>query len=132
MRIGVSKTATMVVGWLLITSAVAGAAPVTIDYTVWGNGERDRRTVEAFMAKDPDVQVNLIAGGGITGYIDKLLVMVASGDAPDVFGINVQNVRRFFEAGAALPLDSYVARDGFDLDAFIPGSFAYARHEGVL
>jgi len=108
------------------------AETVTIDYTVWGNASNEAAIIAAFEAAHPNIKVNAISGGGIDDYIDRLHVMSVSNTLPDVFGLNVQNAERFYQMNVALPLDPLVERDGVDLDACIPGCFAYARHNGVL
>src|SRR5690606_32257291 len=103
--------------------ARVAAQTVTLDYTLWGHPSVfEAAVVEAVEKANPDIKINIISGGGINGYIDKLMTMALTGTPPDVFGLNVQNTERFYSMGVALPLDPYIERDSFDLDAFIPGS----------
>lgn len=132
------KAASSQLGVLLLLAAVLicttafAAEPATIGYTVWGNGNPEKPVIAAFEASHPNIRVEFTAGGSINQYIDKLLVMQAGGALPDVFGINVPNAQRFLTMGIALPLDSLSTRDRVNLDAFLPGSFSYARYQGSL
>ena len=82
--------------------------------------------VDRYETKFPNVDVELME---ISGDIyQKLLVMIAAGNAPDVMWMG-QSFQEFANRGVFLDLSDRVARD-IDLDNFTPKAVEWYRFEG--
>jgi multiple sugar transport system substrate-binding protein len=60
-------------------------------------------------------------------YWTKLQTQMASGVTPDVGIADYGRTVSYAKTGTLLPLDDYIARDGFDLEQFIPAAVAQYR-----
>ena len=100
--------------------------------TMWGNDQQRRLFEEIaaeFVASDPEVtKVQIIQTP--TEYRERLLVMLAGGTAPDVAFLDGENSKDFFAAGLMRELDSYIARDGFDVSDFFEPFWDAATFDG--
>ena len=104
--------------------------------TVWlGQAELDAmiKLGEAYTKQNPNVDIEWIniTGGGPYGR-DKLQAMIAGNDAPDVMMLNTGQFEGFAARGALLELDSMVARDQLDLEAFWPVALEGSKFGGKL
>lgn len=62
----------------------------------------------------------------------KILVAIASGEGPDVTDSFSSSVSSYAAQGILTPLDDLIARDGYDLNAFVPTTLDICRADGVL
>lgn len=86
----------------------------------WGGtfyDEIEKELVQRFMAKFPDVEVELLI---IPDYLEKIPAMAVTGELPDVFPIWHRVRRNFIERGFIMDLTPFVRRDNYNLDAFLP------------
>lgn len=105
--------ALLATGALALTAACAGddggsdgggdgdGGQTTIEFSWWGSDERHQLTqqaVDAFMAKNPDVNVE-VQFSNWDSYYDTLTTQVASDQAPDVFTIEIRRLGEFARAG---------------------------------
>lgn len=77
----------------------------------WTGFENDalQQVVARFNASQERIKVTVFA----TSQIDrKTIIATAGGDPPDIAGLWQNNVRTFADAGALLPLEDFIRRDG--------------------
>lgn len=90
---------------------------------------------EAFEAANPDIKVELIqgVGGGGSGYAERLAVLFASGNPPDVFYGSTDKAG-FILNGWARDITDLIERDrqAMNLDEFFPGIFEAATRKGRI
>ena len=90
---------------------------------------------EAFEAANPDIKVELIQGvdGGGPGYAERLAVLFASGNPPDVFYGSTDKAG-FILNGWARDITDLLERDrvAMNLDEFFPGIFASVTRSGRI
>lgn len=75
--------------------------PVTIRFSWWGGDSRHQKTLEAislYMKKNPSVNIEA-EYSGFSGYYQKLVTQLASGNAPDVFQSDQGWTSEFFQRG---------------------------------
>nr|WP_276318753.1 extracellular solute-binding protein [Marinitoga lauensis] len=53
-------------------------------------------------------------------YLETLKTRLSAGTAPDIFYVDVYFFQEFASKNVLLPLDLYIKRDNFDLDAYFP------------
>ncbi|MBI3972401.1 MAG: sugar ABC transporter substrate-binding protein [Chloroflexi bacterium] len=87
------------------------------------------KIVEIARAKLPQISVTKeVYEQGTDTHFAKLLVLFASGDAPDVTQIGPQNIPTFVQkSGGLVALDDLVKRDKFDLSDFWPRAMPLSR-----
>jgi oligogalacturonide transport system substrate-binding protein len=93
--------------------------PVTISMSWWGGDSRHEATqnaVKAFMAKNPNVTVNMDYGAW-TGWEEKMATQFFSGTAPDLNQINWNWITSFSADGSAY-LDMNKVANIFDLTQY--------------
>lgn len=106
----------LVFGLLLTLAGLqAHAATTKITYAAWiGSPEEIEQTqarLRAFEAANPGVEVELFSMATTAGYADRLITMMASGDAPDLFMLSRVNQDTFWSAGFLEPITSFVEKD---------------------
>ena len=140
---------------LFLTGCVAPAAPAEpsgsgegaaatteeggktkIRATVWVGApelEALNKMTEEYLKTHPDVEVEWIniQGGGDYGR-DKLLTMIAGGDAPDLMMLNTGQFEGLAARDALLPLDDFVSKDNFDTSIFWPAGVEGSKYGGKL
>lgn len=122
-----------------LIAAPPDAAPAeertTIQYMIWGRENevrREREKLEEFVARNPDVQVELVQAGG-TNYQVKLATMLAGGVAPDVFMVHEAMFPTLAENELILPLDDLVTADpDVHLEDFFESVVDLCRYEERL
>ncbi|WP_324668766.1 ABC transporter substrate-binding protein [Geochorda subterranea] len=104
----------MMASWLLAlgVDALAGSSqqPVNLRIYWWGNQERHDRTLkalEAYRAKNPHVSFTPEFTAW-SGYWDKLAVMVASGNPPDIIQMDYAYLLEYAQRGALMDLAPWV------------------------
>ena len=113
----------------LIGALVGASAQTTIVWSFWGDpGELppNYEVIEAFHAAQDDVRIE-VQHAPWGAYFDRILTQMAGGTAPDVMFLN--NIPSYAARGVLAPLDSLIARDGFDTDAYHPGLLAIFSYE---
>jgi multiple sugar transport system substrate-binding protein len=102
---------------LLAAAAGIGHAqePVTIRLIAWGNPtevEARKATIAMFEETHPNIRVEFLHTPD--QYMTKLQTMLAGRDFPDVMFLGNGDVVPFATRRQLLPLDDFIARDGFD------------------
>src|SRR5690606_12443476 len=77
-----------------------------------------QKLAEEFNAQNPDINVEIMTPAG--SYLEVLRVMVAGGNSPDLTFLANWDIASMAEDGLLQPLELYVERDGYDLNAFFP------------
>jgi multiple sugar transport system substrate-binding protein len=82
-------------------------------------GEALTAALEAFATAYPDVAVDqqTIAGD----YRAQMVTRFGTQDVPDIFYVNAEYAPEWIEEGFLLPLDDYIAAQGFDTSTFFEG-----------
>ncbi len=101
--------------------------PVTIVVTTWDSGSQlTDDMVAGFEAEFPHIKVEFQSI--VQGYDEKLQIMNASGETPDV--LLMWNTPQYVESGIVEPLDEYIARDNYDMDQYYPVTADWAKYKG--
>jgi multiple sugar transport system substrate-binding protein len=92
---------------------------------------------EQFKTKRPEITVNFsvgTTGGANAAYNEKLVSLVAAGDAPDVFKTAPFGFGQLAHAGAYLALDDYVKKQTAEVkpDDFFPSHYEGSKYKGKL
>ncbi|MCR4402080.1 MAG: hypothetical protein NUW12_04745 [Firmicutes bacterium] len=150
---GVSRLAGTLAGRVCVTVAacvllalsVGGcgrpkSAGTTLRVAMWGEPEEQRRVEEAsraFEAANAGVRVQLeIApgthiAGGVTAYEQKLIVLIAARNAPDVMYLPRERYEFYAEKGALVNLEPFIERND-DSRRLPPGSLEGMRVGGGI
>jgi ABC-type sugar transport system permease subunit/ABC-type glycerol-3-phosphate transport system substrate-binding protein len=105
------------VGWRELHRVRGGDAGITLTVLHWsgeGGPEEDsivNESLRTFEAANPGIHVKRINPGDAGSHYTKLQMMMASGDAPDVFYVGNERIPLYANAGLLEPLDGYVAAD---------------------
>ncbi len=136
------KTVILVLVGLMVLTVVgaigfSAKAPVSLKVCLpsssWGNSADPGllEEVKKYMEKQTNTKIEMIAPPMNT-YSDKINVLLASGDVPDVFRVTkaMVNIHTFTQRGYTAPLDKYIKRNAFkNVD---PKYFDYMRVNGVV
>ena len=92
---------------------------------------------ETFKTKRPEITVDFSSGGtggANAAYNEKIVSLVAAGDAPDIFKTAPFGFGQLAHAGAYLALDDYVKRQAGEVkpDDFFPSHFEGSKYKGKL
>ncbi len=79
-------------------------------------GEAMQATVDAFNRSQDRIEVEYLA---VSSADRKTLVATAGGDPPDVAGLYTYNIYSFADDAALTPLDVFIQRDGYTVDAWL-------------
>jgi multiple sugar transport system permease protein len=110
------------VGWREFHRARGGEQGITLTVLHWsgeGGPEEDaivNDSLRAFEQANPGITVERINPGDAGSHYTKLQMMMASGDAPDVFYVGNERIPLYANAGLLEPLDGYVAADAASKD----------------
>lgn len=103
----------------------ATSAAVPTAHITWMNPSGDptdiaivKKFFQFFQQKYPSIEVDV--QNVPSGFVTKLETMMAGGVAPDIFWMDTLNLGSFASKGVLLPLDSYIARDHFNLQKLFP------------
>jgi multiple sugar transport system substrate-binding protein len=92
-----------------------------------------QRAFDGFRARHPKLQVILeTTGAAGQPYFDKLQVLIASDQAPDMFILPDSDLPGFLQRGLVRNLAPLIARDRYDLSDFPKAVLDAYRHEGGL
>ena len=98
---------------------------VTIRYANFSAGEHNaetlRKMVDLFMAKNPNIKVELESMGYGDNYWTSLITRIAGGDAPDAFELNMEQFLAFTLRGSNRPLDELFTKTGMSKNVFGEG-----------
>ncbi|NLG80627.1 MAG: extracellular solute-binding protein [Firmicutes bacterium] len=128
---------------LVLSAAGCGrprSAEVTLRLSMWGDPEEQQRVEEAakaFEAANPGVEVEVEAApamqiaGGITAYEQKLIVLIAAQDAPDIMYLPRERYGFYAEKGALLNLEPFIKESGGE-EKLAPGLLDGMRVHGGI
>jgi multiple sugar transport system substrate-binding protein len=92
-----------------------------------------QRAFDGFRARYPKLQVILeTTGAAGQPYFDKLQVLIAADQAPDMFILPDSDLPGFLQRGLVRNLAPLIARDRYDLSDFPKAVLDAYRHEGGL
>jgi multiple sugar transport system substrate-binding protein len=101
----------------------ASTEPVSLLMVNWGAIPQGWNTLgEAFTKEVPriTVQYSPVEAGTWGAYFEKLAVMSAGGQPPDVARVAIEGVQLVAHQGMAQPLDAYIKRDNAQLKEYFP------------
>lgn len=114
----------------------AADEPQTLRIAYWGNAgtKAGMLTVgEAWAEQKPLVTLDWVdVSGGGPGGSDKMMAMIAGGDAPDILHLNTGNFEAFAARGVLMPLDDRVAEADVDMSVFWDLAVEGSRWDGTL
>jgi len=120
---------------LCLTVGVAAAGAKTkITWSTWLGGDQLevlKSRFEVFEKQNPDIEVEILSFAG-QAYVDKLALMMASGNLPDVIHTVIYDAPRFIKEGYFRDITNLVERSGFDRDDYVPFSGIYERDGRVM
>jgi multiple sugar transport system substrate-binding protein len=130
-------------GRLLVLVLIGGAGLVlttceqdtrlVLRLSTWSNPtelEIMERCIKAFEERYP--QVRVVHESYPSGYLDKILTLLAGGTPPDVMLIDSVHVPTFIESGVLIDLAPYAERVELDLSKFYPEVLKIAEKDGKL
>lgn len=124
-----------VVVLLLAFGSVASADRIEIDFFFPANqseAEAWYELVDLFNASQDRILVTAnwdTGGGGWDGYQERMLVRLASGQAPDIIRLSDEAFPEWAHNGYLRPLDDFLAR-GIDRSVFLPVAFELGTYDG--
>ena len=128
--------AAMLLALLAVPAGAArGAAqskPVHITFwNYWDgqNGDEMTALVKRFNQEHPDIQVDNVFLG-FNDLLPKLQAAVTGGDAPDIAAGDLIWMPGLARSRAIIPVDSYAAQAGIDLNDFYPAQLEASRYNG--
>ncbi|MEM2001258.1 MAG: extracellular solute-binding protein [Candidatus Methanomethylicaceae archaeon] len=79
-----------------------------------------KKTIEGFMAENPDIEINYVSVPGATWgeYLDKVSTLIAGGEKPDVMWVATEGMLFLHRKNLMHPLDVYIERDKAELQEF--------------
>ena len=132
-----ATTASLAAAATRASQSVASASPAPaatggkVSFMAWGTpqavADRKQFCVD-FDRSHPGVQCSFIYAPG--KYMDKLLTMVAGGDAPDVFFANATELPIMISKSILHPLDDFIQQSKYDVSDFVPAAFHQYQHAG--
>ncbi|MDK2886713.1 MAG: multiple sugar transport system substrate-binding protein [Thermosipho sp. (in: thermotogales)] len=112
------KKAFLVILTILIVSMAFSVTTITI--SGWpGNPDEEaaiKAAVDEFNAKHSDIQINWEPIPG--NYLETLKTRISAGTAPDIFYVDVYFFEELAGKNVLLPLDIFIKKDNFDLNAY--------------
>ncbi|PKO12548.1 MAG: ABC transporter substrate-binding protein [Chloroflexi bacterium HGW-Chloroflexi-10] len=108
--------------------------PVTIRLSGWAANPQETALLESILYKFsvayPDIRVKYEP---ITGdYLQAINTMVATGEEPDVYYLDIAQYPRFVENGVLAPLNDYMTSSGVKTSDFIPSLMDAFTTDGVV
>ncbi len=113
----------------------AAGEPVTVTWAFWGSPEEKashERVAAAFMEAHPEIKIE-VWHQPWGDYFTKIQALWASGDTaliPDVAFL--WPTPRYAAEGVLENLDSYIEKDGYDLNDYWPGLLESASYDGSV
>ncbi len=119
---------------LALASSVSAQERKVVFYYNWGGAvgaveEFFLRLEEGFEKENPDIDVEMVRGGVVSGNadLDRLLTLIAAGTPPDVVHFERSIVTEFAAKGYLRPVDDIV---GSIEDEFVPGTIQEVLFRG--
>jgi len=107
-------------------------ARTTIDfYHITVEGSDKDRTIRKIIDDFNNSQDKIIVKASSGFSVDKQLVAIMSGKAPDIGHAYWPNLIRWAQDKMVEPLDSYIEKDEFDIEDFLPAAIERSSYEGV-
>lgn len=124
------KTRTFTVAMLLLFvltgNIIAGAQEKTVVTMMASGGEIDNTFKEMFEAAHPDIEIEIMVNPGSSWTdVEPLMTMYSANISPDIMFVHSNSVAEVFSLGMAEDLTALFARDGYNLNDFLPGAKAY-------
>lgn len=121
---------------LAFTSTLGTVAIGQEKLTFWNNWDGSRvdqlnSILRKFEQAHPEYVVENVTLSGDT-TTQRMLTAVASGDVPDLYMTQANDLPKFAALGAFTPLNDLVARDNLDLSVFFDGSIEGSTFDGKL
>ena len=113
--------------------ASPAAGPVTIDFwhsEVAANAETLGRLVDCFNASQNEVRVRAFYQGSYQEATAKLVASLGTGSVPAILGDG--DAQMIVDSGAAVPMQDFVDRDGYDLSDVDEKGIEYYTFQGKL
>lgn len=67
-----------------------------------------RKSLTAYEKMNPEIKIEQIRVS--TGYDDKIMMLIAAGEAPDIFRTSPDRVSYYIRKNAVMPIDDFIAR----------------------
>lgn len=102
------------VGIKVLTDVADAASPVVLKFVTWSDVKNVPITeaqIKAFEESHPNIKIDW--ANIPSGYAAKLLAMIASGEAPDVFWSSYTDIPMWVNRGALLDLKPYMDKTAF-------------------
>ncbi len=101
-------------------SDAASGEAVTIEYWLWDANQLPpyQACADAFMAKNPNIKVN-ITQSGWSDYWNNIQTGMVAGTAPDVFTDHLAKYPEFAAKEQLVDIEPYVQRDGVDMGVYL-------------
>ena len=119
------------VSTMLYAAGTREVGPKRLTLALWDENQRPaiQKIVDQYNARQSDIQVviELTPWGS---YWTKLDAAASSKDAPDVFWMNTY-LPKYVAGGILEPLDSYIARDGIDMNQYVEATVKMANYDRV-
>ena len=117
-------------------AGTAEVAPASIKWGVWGGADETKLYEEArdaFRAKYPQIEIDIVSTSGFIDFIQKLQTMAAGNQSPDVIMMGGEWVPVFAEQGVFQPLDPFIAETpGFRKEDYLPAVMEGLTYKGQL
>jgi|SRR5690625_166055 len=107
---------------------------VELQFTTWGGDQHIEMyevLLEEFYKEYPNIKVN-IESIPHADYQQKLSVLAAGNELPDVGWVAERMVPQFVDNDILIDITDITERDGFDFDDFIPSTLELWEHDGKL
>ncbi len=117
----------------VLAMQTARAEPINLTWFMWSNSDAEveawKHVAGMVTEKHPDITIEFQTASW-PNYWTKLPALAASGDLPDI--VSLQSMRAPGFAQVMMPLDELIARDNFDIDAFVPSMVNGLSKDGKI
>ncbi len=114
------------------TTEKAAGGKTNIEFAVWAQPyelEMEKKYLAVFAQKYPNIDVQLTTAP-FGPHHEKLLVRVASGDAPDVFALSELAITAYVSKGVLKDLTPLFERDKVPVSNFLDAALGYVTSDG--
>lgn len=115
---------------LLLVSAVCVSAEKLVVFTMphIGNPVWYQAGADAFTAKNPGLEAEVV-----TGWLDKVITMVAAGTPPDLITYSSSELKKLVPHDIVADLSTFASKDpSFRLDSYFPPALEALKYRGTL
>lgn len=114
----------------VFAAPLAVGKAVTLRWATWGPPQIDRELIAAFEKANPGIRIEYIPSS-YGEHHQKVKVLTAAGQAPDVFAVDGYYTAEFATARLMRPIDDLVARDGrFQVRDFFSAALLDVQYQG--